>query len=272
MKRPSKLNILKWAARISSILLFLIWSGFFMEHLSWFRNPGDLPPATVFFGMFAHMSFLLGLLIAFRHEITGSILIIAGAIILFSRVGSPVAFLVMTGTALIPAALYIFHWWHTDREGSIFYRLISGKGDPVDQRLVFITAARWLLRLTAAFVAVLAVARYFGGESFLVWFDGSSWSMKMSEGFPRPLSMGLRELAAFVLAGLAVISAATAWIRECCGGTALCIFSGLYVIVSTGSAYPLVPSGVIAGALILLLGLYEHRINTAASAMTENAL
>ena len=78
-----------WLARISALLLFLFWGGFFLEHLrEWFlRQDGRLPPAKVWVGQFLHLAMLLGLGLVVLRPKWGAVATVVGTISFFAWIG-----------------------------------------------------------------------------------------------------------------------------------------------------------------------------------------
>ncbi len=98
--------ILRWTARLLGLLVFLFWGAFFVEHLAWFAHPSKLPPAAVFFGQTLHFLMLAGLILAWKWEIPGALLVLATSFIFFySKAGEN--FLLFFGITAIPAILFL---------------------------------------------------------------------------------------------------------------------------------------------------------------------
>jgi hypothetical protein len=100
------LATLRWTARIITIPIFVLWSAFFLEHMSWFSNPSNLPPLYVFVSMGCHGLILVGLVLSWKWETIGSIVTIAAAAGFFSRAGMP-NFLLLTTLTSIPAIIFL---------------------------------------------------------------------------------------------------------------------------------------------------------------------
>lgn len=100
----------RWVARIFGLLLFVFWGSFFVEHLAeWFRGSAATPPLRVLLIQLAHLVLLVGLAIAWRWELAGSVLIILGALAFFSQAAGR-NFPLFFGVTIIPAILYAFCW------------------------------------------------------------------------------------------------------------------------------------------------------------------
>jgi hypothetical protein len=100
------LTTLRWTARVITIPIFLLWGAFFLEHLSWFSNPSDLPPLYVLLSVACHGLILVGLVLSWKWETIGSIVTIAAAAGFFSRAGAP-TFLLLTTLTSIPAIIFL---------------------------------------------------------------------------------------------------------------------------------------------------------------------
>jgi hypothetical protein len=99
---------LRWAARALSVVLFLLWGAFFVEHLrEWFADPAHLPPPYVFAMQGLHGLFLLGLLVGWRWELLGAGMILAAAVPFFwFAAGSN--FLLFASVTCLPAVLWLY--------------------------------------------------------------------------------------------------------------------------------------------------------------------
>ena len=107
--RERWLQTLRWAARIFSVLLFLLWGAFFIEHLSWFRGQ-ESPPLWVWFLQAVHLVLLLSFLAALRWEVLGCCSSIISALIFFAQVADR-NFLPFFGVSIVPALLFLLcHW------------------------------------------------------------------------------------------------------------------------------------------------------------------
>jgi hypothetical protein len=101
--------IVRWVARIAGAGLFALWGVFFIEHLAYFVDIGDMPPLDVWVAQFAHLVLLLGLLIALKWEAVGSGLIVLGAAVFFALTAGA-NFLSCFLLTITPALLYVFCW------------------------------------------------------------------------------------------------------------------------------------------------------------------
>jgi hypothetical protein len=105
-------NGLRWAARLLALGLLLVWGAFFVEHVGWFREPSELPPAPVLVVQGLHALMLAGFVTGWWRERLGALLVIAGAVPFFAITAGSNAWW-FAGTALLPALLWIL----SDRRG-----------------------------------------------------------------------------------------------------------------------------------------------------------
>lgn len=100
--------VLRWAARGLAALLFLFWGSFFLHHLQeWFMDLGKLPPPWVFAAQGLHLLFLLGLVVGWRWEVPGALLVLAGAIPFFFWAAAGRNSLLFTSATCLPALLWL---------------------------------------------------------------------------------------------------------------------------------------------------------------------
>ncbi len=93
-------------ARMLSIVLFIFWGAFFVEHLTWFGfTLKHIPPLTVWLLSALHLGLLLSYLISLKWEQTGSILMIVSAVFFFSSTAGYNAIPFIT-VSVLPALLY----------------------------------------------------------------------------------------------------------------------------------------------------------------------
>lgn len=98
---------LRWSARILAAVLVYVWGGFFLHHLwEWFSDPANLPPPFVFVAQGLHLLFLLGLLVGWRWEVPGALLVLAGAVPFFWIAAGP-NFLLFASVTCLPALLWV---------------------------------------------------------------------------------------------------------------------------------------------------------------------
>jgi hypothetical protein len=104
----------RWSARVLSVLLFLFWGAFFVEHLAWFADPHGWPPVGVISVQFAHLVLLIGLAMAWKWELLGSILILVSSLVFFSQTAGKNFPLFFAVTSL-PAVLWLFCYLQSKR-------------------------------------------------------------------------------------------------------------------------------------------------------------
>jgi len=88
----------------------LFWGTFFVEHLQCFANPGQWPPIKVIVLQLLHLTMLAGLLLAWRWELIGSLLVIVSALAFFSQVAGG-NFVLFSSITSIPAVLWLYCYW-----------------------------------------------------------------------------------------------------------------------------------------------------------------
>jgi len=260
-----RLAVLRWTASLLGLSLFFVWSPFLLEHMEWFAKGGELPPARVYFGYLAHTVMLLGFIVALRCELTGSIFIIAGSFILFSRINSS-AFIIFFIASSVPACLFLVHWFKTGWETSVLKTLMYDSGDRTGAtRKALRSVPRWMLRIAGTFISVLIAAYWFGGEVFFVFFKpGEGWSMTISKGFPNPFSMTAPEIALFCLSAAVIAGFLAAWKWEITGGAAVVLLSVLYALIARdATAYPVLPAAPVTGVLFVLTDRFMLRLTEA---------
>jgi hypothetical protein len=104
---PGRLVVtLRWVARGLATALLLFWGAFFVAHLSWFAQPDQLPPLWVFLTMGLHLLMLAGLLVGWRWEVPGALLVLAAAVPFFWVSAGPNFFL-FTAVTSLPAVLWL---------------------------------------------------------------------------------------------------------------------------------------------------------------------
>lgn len=107
LTKPPIPSIVRWTARVTGLLLFLLWGTFFVEHLAeWFSDPANLPPLFVFAGQILHGLMLAGFIVAWRWEFPGALMIIVFSLLFFLMVHALVFFPV----TIIPAILSLAAW------------------------------------------------------------------------------------------------------------------------------------------------------------------
>ncbi len=83
------LQAVLWLARISAVLMFVFWGGFFLEHLiQWFlRQDGLVPPPYVWLGQLFHLAMLIGLGLIVLWPGWGAAVTVASTILFFCSIG-----------------------------------------------------------------------------------------------------------------------------------------------------------------------------------------
>lgn len=112
--------VARTAARILSILLFLLWGAFFVEHLSWFSTETlNTPPLQIWLAQGSHLLLLAGYLLSLRWERAGSTLIVVNAVLFFGyAAGTSAAPFIIVST--FPVMLYAYCWMkQTSRSGPV---------------------------------------------------------------------------------------------------------------------------------------------------------
>jgi hypothetical protein len=106
--------VARWAARLLGGCLFVFWGQFFVHHLEWFADWRNPPPAWVLGMQGLHFLMLLGLVVGWRWELLGGVLVLAGAVPFFTVAGGPNSVLFTLVTAA-PAVLWLYCAWQARR-------------------------------------------------------------------------------------------------------------------------------------------------------------
>lgn len=102
-----ELLILRWSARATGTLCFLLLGAFFVEHtIEWFRTPTSRPPAGVFLLHGIHLAALCAFALAWRWETLGGFLVLASTTAFFACAAGRNA-LVFSAITAVPAFLWI---------------------------------------------------------------------------------------------------------------------------------------------------------------------
>ena len=109
LHRDNLVKAMRWAARLFSVLLLLLWGAFFIEHLSWFGGQAK-PPLFVWLLQALHLVLLLSFLAVLRWEVIGSWFIIGSALVFFAQTASR-NFLPFFGISILPAVLFLLCYW-----------------------------------------------------------------------------------------------------------------------------------------------------------------
>lgn len=95
----------RWLARGLAAALVLFWGMFFVEHLAWFAEPAKVPLGV--WGMQAlHLAMLVGLVVGWRWELAGALLVAASSIPFFWFAAGK-NFIWFSLVTLAPAALWL---------------------------------------------------------------------------------------------------------------------------------------------------------------------
>jgi len=104
------IKVSRTTGRVLSILLFILWGSFFIEHLSWFFTElMDTPPILVWFAQGAHFLLLVGYLISLKWERAGSVLIVVCAVLFFGYAAgrNALPFIIVS---IFPVMLFAYCW------------------------------------------------------------------------------------------------------------------------------------------------------------------
>jgi hypothetical protein len=107
--------IVRLAARVLSVVLFILWGTFFVEHLSWFGSvPSQNPPLRVWLLSFLHLTLLIGYVLSLKWEKTGSALFTMSAVFFFSFAAgvNAIPFIIVSA---FPALLFAYCWMNERR-------------------------------------------------------------------------------------------------------------------------------------------------------------
>lgn len=107
--------IVRTAARVLSVVLFILWGSFFLEHLTWFTTEiNNSPPQWVFLALGLHLLLLIGYLLSFRWERTGAVIILIASVLFFGYIAGANALPFVMVSAL-PVLLYAYCWHRSKR-------------------------------------------------------------------------------------------------------------------------------------------------------------
>jgi hypothetical protein len=110
-----QISIVRWAARILALLLFILWGMFFIEHLSYLIPPYEETPPWWVWGLQAvHLVMLLSLLATWKWERAGSLVLAVSAAVFFGFAAGLNGFLFYLVTCL-PIIGYAYTWWRSQR-------------------------------------------------------------------------------------------------------------------------------------------------------------
>jgi hypothetical protein len=116
----STIHFVRRIARAISIVLFLMFGAFFVEHLSWFFGSegtpaSNGPPAIVWLLQGVHLLMLIGFLVALKWEAAGSVLIVVSSLIFLSQTAGE-RFLPLFAITIVPALLFLTCWWKSRKQ------------------------------------------------------------------------------------------------------------------------------------------------------------
>lgn len=118
--RFDHIMVSRTAARILSVLLFLLWGAFFIEHLSWFSTESlNTPRFRIWLAQGSHLLLLVGYLVSLRWDRVGSVLIVVNAVLFFSYAAGTNAapFIIVS---LFPVMLFAYGWMNpSSRSGPV---------------------------------------------------------------------------------------------------------------------------------------------------------
>ncbi len=106
-----------WTGRGLSLLLFLFWGAFFVEHMGeWFIAPKQgYPPPHVWVAQALHASILAGLLMMLRWDRVGTLLMAASTVAFFSVIGmNRFPWVALLNT--LPLPFFLLYWRMSRRE------------------------------------------------------------------------------------------------------------------------------------------------------------
>ena len=106
------LKLILWSARTLSLLLFLFWGAFFVEHLQFFWNGPGQPPIIVYFITTFHLLLLLSYMVAAWKHFFGSILMVVTGLVFFVLTSGKM-FLPFYLISIVPASFYLYYWKNT---------------------------------------------------------------------------------------------------------------------------------------------------------------
>lgn len=104
----------KWGGRLASLLLFLLWGAFFVEHLrEWFlTGASKYPPAGVWLGMALHFLMIAGFALMLRWDRIGGIVALLFTIAFFTFISvSAHRFFPASLVNVVPFALFSLYWF-----------------------------------------------------------------------------------------------------------------------------------------------------------------
>jgi hypothetical protein len=101
--------IVRWIARIISVLIFLFWGYFIVAHLFGDSGQASRPLTANDFAQLSMMLlWLVGLALAWRWELPGAVVALTAALI--GGLLNPNA-MALAAIPAVPALLFLFCWW-----------------------------------------------------------------------------------------------------------------------------------------------------------------
>jgi hypothetical protein len=110
-RNRAMLTGLLWLGRILTVLVFLFWGAFFVEHLvEWFAHPvSNPPPFQVWIAQALHFLMLAGLAVALRWQRIGGVVVAVAGLLFLVRAGAN--FPVFYAMTLLPTAILVISRW-----------------------------------------------------------------------------------------------------------------------------------------------------------------
>ena len=109
-------RIALWTGRGLSLLLFLLWGAFFVEHMGGgFIGPKQAyPPPRVWVAQALHGAILVGLLMMLRWDRLGTLVMVASTVAFFSLIGmNRFPWVALVNVAPLP--FFCIYWWSSGR-------------------------------------------------------------------------------------------------------------------------------------------------------------
>jgi hypothetical protein len=107
-----------WTGRALSLLLFLFWGAFFVEHMGeWFMgHKGEYPPPRVWVAQALHGAMVVGFLLMVKWDRMGTVVMAAATIAFFALIGmSRFPWIAMVN--LLPVPFLAGYWWLSRAQG-----------------------------------------------------------------------------------------------------------------------------------------------------------
>lgn len=110
MLLTNQIAIARKTGKIFSLLLFVLWGTFFIEHLSWFYvEVNNRPTVQIWFAQVFHLFLLTGYLISLKWEKIGSGFIIVNSVLFFGFAAgvNSIPFVIVSS---FPVMMFAFCW------------------------------------------------------------------------------------------------------------------------------------------------------------------